>query len=306
MALIDFRVQPSFFRHRKTRLLRAACGDHGVICLLTLWGYAAEMKADGNLAGLSDRAIEIEAGWDRENDEPGKFISQIRNTDSRFLDDFQLHDWEEHQAWLMGRKARSEKAKKAAKAKYSCSEHATSIENNDNSILQASSEHATSNEKPRFSSAPSPSPSPSPLPELDNKSNSEIDPTNADRQNQTELDWLYKAFTVMAKTSPVMEMDILQNGDLKIKLSGWLKKANSKWAMFQVSRFWKIARMGCTNGEDPISKKGIEQPMSYIYKMIFPQEFGQEPVFDYGDCTFTDAERVTMEMYYNYGFDERN
>lgn len=118
MARIDFRVEPSFFHHHKTKCLRRACGEHGVFCLLQLWGHAAENVPDGNLASMTDNAIESAAGWDEPGDEPSKFVAQLRHEDSRYLDDKQLHDWQEHQPYLCGHKERSEKAKNAAAAKW--------------------------------------------------------------------------------------------------------------------------------------------------------------------------------------------
>jgi hypothetical protein len=140
MSRIDFRVQPAFFHHHKTKCLRRACGEHGVLCLLQLWGHAADNVPDGNLASMSDNAIEIAAGWDGPEDEQGKFVAQLRNPDSRFLDDNQLHDWQEHQPYLCGHKTRSEKAKNAARMRWACSEHAkTKIEQCPSSSSSSSS-----------------------------------------------------------------------------------------------------------------------------------------------------------------------
>ncbi len=173
MALVDFRVEPSFFNHRKTRALKAACGEHGVLCLLQLWAYAATHKPSGNLAGMSDRTIEIEAGWDQAGDEPLKFITQIRTPEFNFLDEFQLHDWGDHQPFLVSREARSERARRAAKARYASLETASSMRPacpeakiGAASMLRACVEHENVPvvHAPSPSPSPTPPPSPSPLP----------------------------------------------------------------------------------------------------------------------------------------------
>lgn len=142
MARIDFRVQPGFFRHWKTIALREACGEHAVLCLLQLWAHAAENAPDGNLDAMSDPSIEIAAGWIGRACEKGKFVEQLRNPDSLFLDGRQLHDWQEHQPFLAGHLERSKKAKHAARMRWACSVDA----------------------KPCGPNAPSPSPLPLPSP----------------------------------------------------------------------------------------------------------------------------------------------
>jgi len=123
MALIDFRIQPGFFRHHKTKALRDACGEHAVLCLLELWAYAAENAPDGNLDALSDASIERQAGWEGSAYEKGKFVAQLRDKESLFLDGEngkQLHDWQEHQPFLASKKKRSAYAKHAARMRWAC------------------------------------------------------------------------------------------------------------------------------------------------------------------------------------------
>jgi hypothetical protein len=130
MAKNDFRVQPSFFRHPKTVCLREACGEHGVLCLLQLWGHACDNAQDGDLDAMSDANIEIAAGWHGQACKKGIFVEQLRNPDSRFLDGKQLHDWLEHQPFLAGHKDRSKKARHAARMRWACSSDAKTEKGN--------------------------------------------------------------------------------------------------------------------------------------------------------------------------------
>jgi hypothetical protein len=149
----DFRLQVSFVDHPKTIKLNR---KGALLNLLKLWTWAAMNRPEGKLTGMSIDDIEIVSGWQKEE---GKFVDLL--LEIGFLDCkkeiFSLHDWAEHNPYAIHSKARSEKAKKAAKAKWDkynkqSNEHASSID-------QAKLEDDSSN-----APLPSPSPAPSPLP----------------------------------------------------------------------------------------------------------------------------------------------
>jgi len=140
----DFRIAFSFKRHWKRGLLERALGPAGVLALVDLWAFAAEMRPDGDLSGLPDEAIEAAAGW---SGEPGALIAALERL--RLLDGARdsrrLHDWAEHQPWIASAPTRKAKARLAAAARWgasradsACYEHATSM-------LRASNEHANRN-----------------------------------------------------------------------------------------------------------------------------------------------------------------
>lgn len=142
MSKNDIRLAVGMVDHPKTAKLIRRCGEDSFRCLLRLWCWARENRPDGILSNMDDDDIEIAAGW---SGEIGAFIIGLRHG---WLDGEQLHDWDEHQGWACGAKARSDRAKKAAKAKWDKRDVCLSN-------AQADSEQS-------LGSAPSPSPSPKP------------------------------------------------------------------------------------------------------------------------------------------------
>ncbi len=113
----DFRVAVDFFTHHKARKLKKRLGVAAVLSLLQLWAYAAKLRTDGNLSGMSVEDIELAAEWDGEE---GAFASSL--LDCGFLDrddeGYLLHDWAENNPWVAEEKARSEQARKNAEARW--------------------------------------------------------------------------------------------------------------------------------------------------------------------------------------------
>lgn len=149
----DFRVAITFADHPKTHKLMRRCGDKSCWCLLRLWGFVAANKPDGNLVSMDGEDVEIAAGW---SGEPGLFVAALM--DLRILDgspgSYSVHDWQDHNGYAAHAQERSEKASKAANARYKkTSTHA-----------QSCSEHATSNAQSCSEQCPSPSPTPTPSP----------------------------------------------------------------------------------------------------------------------------------------------
>ena len=92
----DFRVAVDFFAHHKARKLKKRLGADGLMALLQLWAYAAKLRADGDLSGMTVEDIELASGWDGTE---GALVAAL--VEVGFLDQngeaYALHDWEDHQ-----------------------------------------------------------------------------------------------------------------------------------------------------------------------------------------------------------------
>ncbi len=127
-------------------LLGAGATDY----LLDLWISTAMNHPSGRLDGMDEVDIALEAGWEGE---PAAFCRAL--VECRFLDVdedgvYVLHDWEDHQPYVLGAEARTERARNAARSRWGYKENASGMRG-------AMQETESSN-------APSPSPSPSPSP----------------------------------------------------------------------------------------------------------------------------------------------
>jgi hypothetical protein len=146
----DIRIAVSFKGHRKRKRLRMMLGPDSTDYLLDLWISTAMNHPTGILHGMDATDIALEAGWE---DDPEKFVSALQTCG--FLDQdedgaYALHDWEDHQGYAIHAEKRTEKARKAAQARWGTKEkNAPSMPE---ALPQAS-----------FSNAPSPAPSPAPL-----------------------------------------------------------------------------------------------------------------------------------------------
>lgn len=118
----DIRLSIGFFTHPKTRKLRRALGDEGVLCLLQLWCYVATNRPRGNLDGLDIDDIEIAADWQGEQ---GAFFARLVSIgwieqceNDQVGAHWCIHDWADHNPWAYGAPDRIAKAKKGAKARW--------------------------------------------------------------------------------------------------------------------------------------------------------------------------------------------
>ena len=170
--MIDARIAVTLPGHPKTKKLIRRLGDGAAWKLICLFLWAASNRPNGDLSGLADDDIEIAVDW---SGEEGAFIGALRSVG--FLDGescaYQIHDWNEHNAWASGADLRSAKARWNAvkrhhgeaeadrqvpewaekRAAFSASSNASS----------STASNARSNAKDFSSNAPSPSPSPSPV-----------------------------------------------------------------------------------------------------------------------------------------------
>ena len=159
---IDFRVAVDFFTHHKARKLKKRLGAAAVLSLLQLWAYAAKLRTDGNLSGMSVEDIELAAEWDGDE---GAFSAAL--LDVGFLDQgedgYSLHDWAENNPWVAEEKARSEQARKNAQARWGKSNNGKPQSGgNAPSKPEQSDGNADAMQPQSWGNAPSPSPKPTP------------------------------------------------------------------------------------------------------------------------------------------------
>lgn len=157
----DFRMYTSWRRHRKYRRLRRELGGDGVLAIEALWAYAADMRPDGDLSGMSADDLADEAGWPGD---PARLMAVLTSSEVRLVDgepgSWRIHDWAEHQPYVVNHGKRVTKARRAAEARWAdyqnpnesngqCSEHPAGMPQgcpaDATSMPIACSEHARSN-----------------------------------------------------------------------------------------------------------------------------------------------------------------
>jgi hypothetical protein len=115
----DFRVACGFFAHPKTKKVRRALGDTGVIAVLKLFAWATTQRSDGSLAGLSDADIEDAIDWP-DVGAAGTLVPVLAAV--RFLDGEEghrvIHDWLENNPYVATKHVRVERARKGAAARW--------------------------------------------------------------------------------------------------------------------------------------------------------------------------------------------
>jgi hypothetical protein len=130
------------------------------LALIDLWLFVAQNKPEGRLIGMDAEDIEIAARWEGK---PGEFVSAL--VALRFLDEaggeHTLHNWKEHNAYAADAKARSEKARRAAEARWRA-------RNGDHGDSEGCPEQCPKHDQAlppaQGSNAPYPSPNPDPSP----------------------------------------------------------------------------------------------------------------------------------------------
>ncbi len=142
----DIRLSVGFWQHPKTKKTAKRLGLEGVRSLQILWLWAATNRPDGSLVGMDWEDIELAADWQGEERAFFDFCLDLWIDDTP--ESYTLHDWAEHNPWQAEADARSEKAKKAAQARW---ENAKGSNEQCSKNAQRMLEHNSSN-------APSPSP----------------------------------------------------------------------------------------------------------------------------------------------------
>jgi len=146
----DIRLSVGFWQHPKTKKTVKRLGLEGIRALQILWLWAAQNRPDGNLYGMDEEEIELAADWQGDD---GLFF---KTCTGMWIDQspegYALHDWGEHNPWQAEAEARSEKARNAAKAKWSnarasneqCPKDATAMPEQSASNARASNEQCPS------------------------------------------------------------------------------------------------------------------------------------------------------------------
>lgn len=166
--MTDARFSTSMPGHPKIKKLIRRLGDGAAWRLVCLILWAAANRPNGDLSGMSGEDIELAADW---SGDAGAFTDALR--DIGFLDvtadGYAIHDWAEHQPWVMGSEQRSQKARWNAVKRHHGEAEADrqvpqyAIQRRNDADSNAGS-NARSSERDADSNAPSPSPSPFPFP----------------------------------------------------------------------------------------------------------------------------------------------
>ena len=167
MAKDDMRLSLNFVDHPKVRKIIRRCGYEAFYGLIKLYSIAGRMYIDGLLKGFDLDDIEDLADWHGESGLFGSTLLDVCLIDET-EEGYYLHDWEEHQPWIIGSEERSEKAKKAAEARWNKGENSQNDAQNADSMQDACNEHANGNAKPMQVACSSDAPSPSPTPTYSN------------------------------------------------------------------------------------------------------------------------------------------
>lgn len=144
----DIRLSVGFWQHPKTKKTARRLGLEGVRSLQILWLWSAQYRPDGNLSGMDWEDIELAADW--QGEERKFFDTCLGMWIDETSDGYVLHDWQEHNPWQSEALVRSEKARKAAQARWG---KANNLNKQCSTDAQALPKHDSSN-------APLPSPSP--------------------------------------------------------------------------------------------------------------------------------------------------
>jgi hypothetical protein len=162
-ARIDFRLNVGCVDHLKIMRLCGQFGDAAFLWLVRLWTYAAENRAHGRLTNMDEADIATVCKTDTDAKAWVEALVRFRLLD-RVDEEFQIHDWADHQPWIVGAPERRARAREAALAKH---RRGRSRKAADGSVLDAHATHAAA--LPLSSPPPVPPPSPrlhpSPTPE---------------------------------------------------------------------------------------------------------------------------------------------
>ena len=154
----DFRVSVSLPTHPKALKLMRRLGDRSFYCLIRFWSFVAQNRPDGDITGLDTDDIEIACDWQGDAGSMHRALLDLCFIEC-IGDKVLVHDWEDHNGFAFHARERSEKAKKAAEARW---ERRNNAKNKSQEMLNDAQSNATSMQLDAQSNAPSPSPSPNP------------------------------------------------------------------------------------------------------------------------------------------------
>lgn len=153
----DIRLAVSFRGHRKRKRLRLLLGPGSTDYLIDLWIATAMTHPSGVLQGMDEIDIALEAGWEGA---PKQFVAAL--VECGFLEkadngSFALHDWDDHQGYVIHAERRKAQARNAAAARWNARQESV--------MREACGQHTEGNPpSPLPSPIPEPSPEPVPVP----------------------------------------------------------------------------------------------------------------------------------------------
>ena len=167
----DIRISLGWLDHPKTIKLERRLGWQGIKSLMRLWFFCAENRPEGELSGMDSEEIEIAAKW---NGKAGAFVStleELKWLDRRDESGFVVHDWPDHNGYVIHSRAREERARKAAEARWTRERGGPgsglgSVAGDAKTQISIAPSIAPSKVEQCPLPSPSPAPSPSPSPAL--------------------------------------------------------------------------------------------------------------------------------------------
>jgi len=196
----DFRVNVDFFTHHKTLKLKKRLGELAVLALLRLWAYASKHKVDGDLSDMTSEDIELAADWAGED---GALVMALIEVGYVDQDDesLKLHDWAEHNPWVVEADDRSDKARFSRLSQVNPTGYnrmkaaginAISKEDYDR-LATAGESSAIIGDRPATAGGP-PAPAPSPEEEEKKEDPPPLPPSRGAGVNQESLEEDFRAF----------------------------------------------------------------------------------------------------------------
>ena len=241
----DIRLAVSFRGHRKRKRLRGLLGSGSTDFLIDLWIGAAMTHPDGLLRGMDETDIALEAGWE---DDPHTFVAAL--VECRFLEKtengvYALHDWDDHQGYVVHAERRKAQARNAAEARW---------KNRQNENMPgAGNGHANSN-------APSPSPDPAllPVPEPVPVAHLSTQPPPAAGNPKSKRE--KASGPVLAEDSEAYRLAVLMRDTLRENLRTFMEPDIQEWARSFNTAILNDARMKDTQFVTQVIRWACSEP----------------------------------------------
>ena len=243
----DIRLAVSFRGHRKRKRLKGLLGADATDYLIDLWIGAAMNHPEGILVGMDETDIALEAGWEKE---PQQFINALR--ECRLLEKtesgaYALHDWEDHQGYVIHAERRKSQARNAANTRW---------QKQQSSIMPpATGPHDKGNAPsptPSPELLPSPEPEPAPVPNLSSLPDPASGRTSNKRGGESE-----QAFDA---ASEPYRLAILMRDTLQQNLRSFMEPNLQDWAKIFNTSILNDARMRDTEFVAQVIRWACSEP----------------------------------------------